>query len=203
MARYIGPKTKLARKFHEDLGLKTNAAKTMRRLNLAPGQHGAKAARKKISQYGIQLREKQKIKAIYGITEKQLLRVYKEAAEAKLATGDAMLGALEARMDNVVYRLGWARTRAAARQLVNHGHFLLNGKKHNIPSYQVQVGDVMTLKPKSTRVSVLNDLVKEPAVPAPEWLQVKGGAAKVEALPTRQQVPERINEQLVVEFYSR
>lgn len=202
MARYIGPKTRLSRKFHEDLGLKTNAAKTMRRLMSAPGVHGAKM-RRKPTQYGIQLKEKQKIKAIYGLTEKQLVKIYKKAAESKLATGDMMLVALESRFDNVIYRLGWAKTRAAARQLVNHGHFLVNGDRLNIPSYQVQVGDVISVRSKSTRVNVLSDLVKEPATVAPVWLTVKGAGAKIEALPEREQIAEKINEQLVVEFYSR
>lgn len=202
MARYTGPKTRLSRKFHEDLGLKTNAAKTMRRLASKPGVHGAKMHRKP-SQYGIQLREKQKIKAIYGLTEKQLLKVYKKAAEGKLATGDMMLIALESRLDNVVYRLGWAKTRAAARQLVNHGHFLVNASRQNVPSYQVKVGDVISVRPKSTRVTVLSDLVKEPAAVPPVWLTVKGAGAKVKSLPERDQIAEKIEEQLVVEFYSR
>lgn len=202
MARYTGPKTRLSRRFNEDLGLKTNSLKTLRRLNVAPGQHGLKN-RRKSSQYGIQLKEKQKLKAIYGILEKQLVRIYKEASLSELTTGDAMLSMLEMRLDNVIYRLGWARTRATARQLVNHGHFLVNGKKANIPSYRVKVGDVITLRPKSAKVSLITDLTKEPATPAPAWLEVKAAAAKVAKLPQRDDIQEKIDDQLIVEFYSR
>jgi len=202
MARYIGPKTRLSRRFNEDLGLKTNSLKTLRRLNVAPGQHGLKGHRKP-SQYAIQLKEKQKLKALYGILEKQLLRLYKEASVSEMATGAQMLTFLEMRLDNVIYRLGWAKTRATARQLVNHGHFLLNGKKATIPSLRVKVGDVITVKGQSGKVAILAELIKEPAVAAPEWLEVKGGAAKVAKLPEREQIKEKIEEQLIVEFYSR
>lgn len=140
MARHIGPKQKLQRQIGEDLGLKTNALKTARRLATRPGQHGAKG-RRKLSNYGVQLKEKQKLKYIYGILEKQLRATYEEASKNPAATGTAMLSFLERRLDNVVYRLGFAPTRAAARQLVNHDHFTVNGKKMNIPSYRVKVGD--------------------------------------------------------------
>jgi small subunit ribosomal protein S4 len=203
MARYIGPKTRLSRKYNEDLGLKTNSLKTLRRITLPPGQHGAKN-RRKISQYGLQLREKQKLKILYGILEKQLVRAYQAATQAEMATGTAMLIALEMRLDNVVYRLGWARTRAAARQLVNHGHFLINAKKNNIPSYQTKVGDVISIKPKSAHLPVIADLLKDnSATTVPTWLQVKGAGAKVLSFPQRQQIQEKIDDQLIVEFYSR
>ena len=202
MARYTGPKTRLSRRFNEDLNLKTNSLKTLRRLNVAPGQHGLKN-RRKPSQYSIQLREKQKLKALYGILEKQLLRLYKEASVSEVATGAQMLTFLEMRLDNVIYRLGWTKTRATARQLVNHGHFVVNGKKATIPSMRVKVGDVIMVKSRNSKVAILDELIKEPAVAAPEWLEVKGGAAKVAKFPERSQINEKIDEQLIVEFYSR
>lgn len=202
MARYIGPKTRLSRKFNEDLGLKTNSLKTLRRIALPPGQHGGKG-RRKLSQYALQLREKQKLKIIYGILEKQLVRAYKVASESEMATGTAMLISLEMRFDNVVYRLGWAKTRAAARQLVNHGHFLVNAKKQDIPSYQVKVGDVISIRPKSTKINMIADLLKEPSSDIPTWLEVKGAGAKVITFPERSQIQEKIDDQLIVEFYSR
>ena len=201
MARYIGPKQRLQRQIGEDLGLKTNALKTARRLANRPGQHGAKG-RRKLSNFGIQLKEKQKLKYIYGVLEKQLRATYEEASKNPAATGTAMLSFLERRMDNVVYRLGWAPTRAAARQLVNHSHFTINGKKMNIPSYQVKVGDVITMKAKTAKVPVVAASMKaEAAVPA--WLEAKNGAAKVAKLPDRADITEKIDEQLIVEYYNR
>src|SRR3990172_7332401 len=153
MARHSGPKQRLQRQVGEDLGLKTNALKTARRLNTRPGQHGTK--RRKLSQYGIQLKEKQKIKYLYGLMEKQLHRLYSQASKNPLATGAALLSFLERRLDNVVYRLGWAPTRAAARQMVVHEHVTVNGQKMNIPSYSVKVNDVITLKDRSAKIPVV------------------------------------------------
>ncbi len=201
MARYIGPKQRLQRQIGEDLGLKTNALKTARRLASRPGQHGAKG-RRKVSNYGIQLKEKQKLKYIYGILEKQLRATYEEASKNPAATGTAMLSFLERRLDNVVYRLGWAPTRAAARQLVNHNHFTLNGKKMNIPSYQVRVGDVLTMKAKTAKVPVVAATMKEDTK-LPAWLQAKNGAASVTKLPVREDITEKVDEQLIVEYYNR
>ena len=138
MSRYTGPKNKLARKVGEDLGLRSNAVKVAKRLSLRPGQHGAKG-RRKVSDYGVQLKEKQKMKYMYGVTEKQLRGLYSEAANSTLATGEQLLSFLERRLDNVIYRLGWAPTRASARQLVAHGHVSVEGKKVTIPSYRVSV----------------------------------------------------------------
>lgn len=201
MARYIGPKQRLQRQIGEDLGLKTNALKTARRLATRPGQHGAKG-RRKLSNFGIQLKEKQKLKYIYGVLEKQLRATYEEASKNPAATGTAMLSFLERRLDNVVYRLSWAPTRAAARQLVNHSHFMVNGKKMNIPSYQVKVGDVLTMKPKTAKVPVVVAAMKaEASVPA--WLEAKNGAAKIAKLPDRSDITEKVDEQLIVEYYNR
>jgi small subunit ribosomal protein S4 len=202
MARYTGPKTRLSRRFGEDLGLKTNSLKTLRRISQPAGQHGAKR-KGKLSQYGLQLKEKQKLKAIYGILEKPLVKIYQIADGMPMATGSAMLSMLERRLDNVIYRLGWAKTRATARQLVNHGHFLVNGKKMNIPSYQVKTGDIVIVRPKSAKVSIITDLIKDNKAEVPTWLEVKGGSAKVITFPDRAQVGEKIDEQLIVEFYSR
>ena len=202
MARYTGPKNKLARKVGEDLGLKTNALKVARRLMVRPGQHGHRG-RRKVSDYGVQLQEKQKVKYIYGILEKQLNRVYKEASKNPTATGSALLSLLERRLDNVVYRAGWTPTRFAARQLVSHGHVQVNGKKMNIPSYRVVVDDVINLKAKTMKIPYVADLLKDETVSAPEWIQRKGAVAKVASLPVREDVVERIDEQLVVEYYSR
>lgn len=202
MARYTGPKNKLARKVGEDLGLKTNALKVARRLMIRPGQHGHRG-RRKVSDYGVQLQEKQKVKYIYGILEKQLNRLYKEASKNPTATGSALLGLLERRLDNVVYRAGWAATRFAARQLVSHGHIQVNGKKMNIPSYRVSVDDVINLKAKSIKIPFVAELLKEEGFSAPEWILRKGAVAKISRIPVRDDVVERIDEQLVVEYYSR
>lgn len=201
MARYIGPKQRLQRQIGEDLGLKTNALKTARRLANRPGQHGAKG-RRKLSNYGEQLKEKQKLKYIYGVLEKQLHAIYVEASKNPAATGTAMLSFLERRIDNVVYRLGWAPTRAAARQLVNHDHFTVNGKRMNIPSYQLKVGDVLAMKPKTAKIPVVVEAMKQ-EVKIPAWLETKSGAAHVSKLPVREDITEKVEEQLIVEYYNR
>lgn len=201
MARHIGPKQRLQRQVGEDLGLKTNALKTARRLNTRPGQHGTK--RRKLSQYGIQLKEKQKVKYLYGLLEKQLHRLYSQASKDPLATGAVLLSLLERRLDNVVYRLGWAPTRASARQLVVHEHVLVNDRKMNVPSYAVKVNDMIKLKDKATKIPMVAELLKEEAKALPGWLDRKATIAKVQRIPEREDVTEVIDEQLVVEFYSR
>lgn len=201
MARYTGPKNKLARSIGEDLGLKSNPLKVARRLNIRPGQHGARG-RRKLSDYGLQLREKQKVKRIYGILEKQLRLLYEEAATRKTATGATLLTLLERRLDNVVYRMSWAPTRAAARQLVAHGHLTVNQQKVTIPSYRLQQGDVLALSKKATAMPVVAQLIKDSTVQV-EWLQRKASLGKVERLPVRADIKEAIDEQLVVEYYSR
>lgn len=202
MARYTGPKQKLQRQVGEDLGLKTNALKTAKRINVRPGQHGAKR-RRRPSDYGMQLQEKQKVKYIYGVLEKQLRKLYQEAEKSSKGTGPTLLTLLERRLDNVVYRLGWAPTRASARQLVAHNHVMVNGKKMNIPSYTVKQGDVIKLKEKSTNIPQIKEQMSNESYVTPEWLERKHNVAKVAALPERDQITEKINEQLIVEFYSR
>ncbi len=202
MARYTGPKNKLTRKIGEDLGLKTNAVKVAKRLGIRPGQHGAKG-RRKLSDFGVQLKEKQKVKYIYGVLERQLSKLYVIASKNPAATGSALLGLLECRLDNVIYRLGWAPTRASARQLVAHGHVTVNNRKMTIPSYQVQVEDVIALKTKATHIPVISDLLKDEASVLPGWLQRKGAVGTVLRLPERADISEVIDEQLIVEYYSR
>lgn len=202
MARLTGPKQKLQRSTGEDLGLKTNAVKTARRINVLPGQHGAKG-RKKVSDYGQQLKEKQKVKITYGILEKQMRRYYEVATKTPASTGAALLKLLERRLDNVVYRLGFAPTRAAARQMVAHNHVQVNGKKVNIPSYSVSVGDVVALRAHALRIPVVDALIKDKHGSQPAWLDREVTSGKVIRFPEREEIGGVINEQLIVEYYSR
>lgn len=203
MSRYTGPKNKVARREGENLGLKSGLAiKVEKRLNVLPGQHG-KMGRKKRSEYGIQLREKQKTKAIYGVLETQFANYFKKASKTAGATGETLLTILERRLDNAVYRLNFAPTRAFARQLVNHGHVFINGKKVNIPSYLVKTGEVISLTSKAMAIPEVKKLLADAAPKTPKWLEKKAAAGKVVSLPQRDDVDANINEQLIVEFYSR
>lgn len=202
MSRYLGSKQKLSRRIGEDLGLKTNAVKTAKVITARPGQHGAKNKRK-MSDYGTQLREKQKVRYIYGVTEKQLRSLYEKATKNPTATGAALLNLLERRLDNVVYRLGWVGTRAAARQLVAHNHILVNGKKMNIPSYTVDVNDVVTVKSTFVTSPAVAERLKEESSLVPVWLERKGAAGKVTRYAERSEIQEAVEEQLIVEYYSR
>ncbi len=202
MARYTGPKQRLQRQIGEDLGLKTNALKTAKRVNVRPGQHGQRR-RRRLSDYGQQLKEKQKAKYIYGILERQLKKTYKRAEKSQMGTGQALLTYLERRLDNAVYRLGYAPTRAAARQLVAHNHILVNGKKLNVPSYTVQEGDVITLKKSATSIPAVSAMLSDEGYSVPEWLERKHNIGKVVRHPEEDEVDEKIDVQLIVEFYSR
>jgi len=202
MARYTGPKQRLQRRIGEDLGLKTNALKTAKRINIRPGQHGHKRTRR-ISEYGIQLQAKQRVKYIYGILEKQLRQLFEKSKSSSVSTGQALLINLECRLDNVVYRLGWASTRAAARQLVNHNHILVNDNKMNIPSYSVKEGDLIKIKKESLNIPAVSQVMTDESFVVPEWLERKHNIAKVVKLPQREDITEKIEEQLIVEFYSR
>ncbi len=201
MARYTGPRTKVSRRARQLLD--ENKAKYFDRRPYPPGEHGRGRIRE--SQYMVQLREKQKLKHIYGVLEKQFRRYYKEAARRKGITGTNLLQILEARLDNVVYRAGLAATRPQARQLVNHAHFLVNGKKVDIPSYQVRAGDVVTVKERSKDVLPILHSVDTVDRPVPEWLDVDKDERKivVKDLPSREQIDTDIQEQLVVELYSK
>lgn len=201
MARYTGPKTRIARKFGEAI---FGEDKVLAKKNYAPGQHGANK-RRKTSEYGNQLREKQKAKYTYGVLEKQFRNLFDKADRSKGITGVILLQLLEARLDNVVYRLGIARTRAAARQLVSHRHITVNGRVLNIPSYSVKPGDVVAVREKSKSLEVIADVLagfNHSKYPWLEWDEnVKGG--KLLHLPQREDIPENIKEQSIVELYSK
>jgi len=202
MARYTGPRNKLARRLGQDLGLKTNPKLLERRLNTLPGQHG-KRGKGKISEFGTQLAEKQKAKAIYGIMERQFKKYYTLAARTPQATGEVLLSLLERRLDNVVYRLGFVPTRRAGRQLITHGNVLVNNQKLNIPSYQVSEGEVISLSPTAIQIPYIKELLTLKDYVVPQWLARKASVGKVVRLPKREETTEAIQEQLIVEFYSR
>lgn len=201
MSRYTGPKIKKSRAIGEDLGLKSNPLKVAKRLLVRPGQHGARG-RRKLSDFGIQLKEKQKIRYIYGVTEKQLRKLYEKASVSQLATGETMLSLLERRLDNVIYRSGLASTRAQARQLVSHSHVFINDRKMNVPSYTVQVNDVITLTEKGVKIPFVAEALKD-ETESPSWITKKRAALQIARLPVRSDIQETIEEQLVVEYYSR
>lgn len=206
MARYIGPKLKLARREGTDLFLKSGvrAIETKCKIETAPGMHGSRRGR--LSDYGVQLREKQKVRRIYGILEKQFRLYYKEAARRKGASGENLLQILESRLDNVVYRMGFGSTRAESRQLVSHKAILVNGKAVNIPSYQVKSNDVISVREKSKsqeRIKSALQLAEQRGFSP--WIDVN--SSKMEGVfknvPERSDLPAEINEQLIVELYSK
>lgn len=200
MARYTGPKTKIARKFGQPI---FGDDKSFEKKKYPPGQHGPNRRRGKKSEYAIQLAEKQKAKFTYGILERQFSNMFKEAAKSKGITGEVLLQLCESRLDNVVYRLGVSPTRAGARQLVSHKHITVNGEIVNIPSYRLKPGDVVGVRQKSKTLSVIEDSIKQRK--EYEWLlwndEVKEGT--FQTVPERIQIPEDIKEQLIVELYSK
>lgn len=202
MARYTGPRTRRSRRVGQLLD--ENKAKYYDRRPYPPGEHGRRRIRE--TDYLIQLREKQKMRQIYGVLEKQFRRYYREAARSKGITGDTLLQFLECRLDNVVYRAGLARTRPQARQLVNHGHFRVNNRKVDIPSYRVRAGDVVTVKDRSRDSIVIRqalDTLGERTRPG--WLEVTPEDRRITVLdiPNRSQIDTEVQEQLVVELYSK
>ena len=201
MARYTGPSTKIARKFGEPI---FGPDKSFERKNYppGPGQHGAD--RKKVSEYGLQLKEKQKVKYTYGLLERQFRNLYEKAAKMKGKTGENLLLLLESRLDNMVYRLGIAPTRAAARQLVSHCHIVLNGETMNIPSTLVKPGDVIGVRERSKSLEVVQESLAASANKY-SWLEWDSASlsGKFLSLPERTEIPETINEQLIVELYSK
>ena len=209
MARYIGPTCKLARREGADLGLKSpaRALDSKCKLEQKPGQHGAAAKRGKLSDYAVQLREKQKVKRIYGLLERQFRNYYKKAATKKGNTGENLLQLLETRLDNVVYRMGFAITRPAARQLVSHRGITVNGKPVNLPSYAVKAGDAIALSEKAARqLRVKESLtVAQQMDLSPSWVEVDANkfAGVFKAVPARGDLPSDINEALIVELYSK
>ena len=206
MARYLGPKCKLSRREGTDLFLKSSVRplESKCRIESAPGQHGAKRGR--LSDYGIQLREKQKLRRMYGVLERQFRRYYKEAARRTGATGQTLLQILECRLDNVVYRMGFAATRAEARQLVSHKAIEVNGKGVNIPSYQVKADDVISVRePAKKQLRIQSALQIAKQVGFPEWVEVDETkmSGKFKSVPERTEFLPDINENLVVELYSK
>ncbi len=201
MGRYTGPKNKLSRR--EGYNLFGSTSRSLeRRLNVPPGIHGQKRRRKE-SEYGMQLREKQKVKRIYGMLERQFRRFFDIAGRQRGATGEVLLQLLERRLDNVVYRLGFARTRPMARQLVNHGHVLVNGRKVDVGSYLVRPGETIKMQEKSAELPGVQEALAERGGNLPGWLSREDGTGRVLRLPERAEVEPGISEQLIVEFYSR
>lgn len=208
MARYTGPSCRLCRRQNMELYLKGERCYTdkcaIKRRNYPPGQHGQ--ARVKVTDYGVQLREKQKVRRIYGILEKQFRSYFQEADRMKGVTGENLLSLLERRLDNTIYRLGFATSRTEARQLVKHSHITLNGRKANIPSIIVKPGDVVELREKSRKIAVINDsLAAVVRRGVPQWLELDKDAYKglIKALPVREDITLPIQEQLIVELYSK
>jgi len=203
MARYTGPRTKISRRFGVSL---FGPSKALERRNFPPGQHGVRAGRKKKSEYSIALGEKQKLRFQYGVLEKQFRSYYQEAARRRGITGVIMLQLLETRLDNMCYRAGFGNSRQAARQMVNHGHIQVNGQQVDIPSFQVKPGDVIKVggKPSSQQL-VLRMLDLTQAVPAVDWLEVdrEKMEATMSRIPERSEIDPLVNEQLIVELYSR
>ena len=201
MARYTGPKTKIARKFGEPI---FGEDKSLEKRNYPPGQHGSSKRRGKKSEYAIQLMEKQKAKYTYGILEKQFRNLFEKASRSKGVTGEVLLQLCESRLDNMVYRFGLSPTRSGARQLVSHRHITVNGSIVNIPSYQVKKGDVVGVREKSKSLNIIQE-ANSKDYPSNEWLswnkdKLQGTYVNV---PERSQIPETIKEQLIVELYSK
>jgi small subunit ribosomal protein S4 len=202
MARYTGPKSRVARKFGEPI---FGPDKYLERKNYPPGQHGMNKKRKKTSEYGVQLREKQKAKYTYGMLERQFRNTFEKASKSKGVTGEVLLQLLEARLDNTVYRLGVAPTRSAARQLVSHRHITVNGKVVNIPSCQLKPGDIIGVREKSKSLETISDSLSTRRYAKLPWLEWDDAqmAGKFMSVPERTDIPEDIKEQLIVELYSK
>ena len=203
MARFTGPKTKISRRYGVPI---FGPAKALERKNYPPGIHGPKGSRRKQSEYAIALGEKQKLRLMYGLMERQFRRYYEIALSRRGVTGETLLQLLETRLDNVVYRLGFANTRRGARQLVGHGHVQVNGRKVDVSSFTVKVGDKVTVseKPKSRQLATRNlDLTQ--ITPVPDWLTVnrESLSGQVARIPSREEIAPIVNEQLIVELYSR
>ncbi len=206
MARYIGPDCRLCRREGCKLFLKgercMSAKCAMEKRPVVPGQHGL--ARKKEKEYGIQLREKQKVKRAYGLQERQFRSLYERAEKAKGRTGDNMLSSLERRLDNVVYRMGIADSRSEARQLVSHRHITVNGKTINIPSYLIEKGDIISIKESKKNLEIFK-VLKDHKMSMPKWLEFSGAklTGKILELPTREDIDLNIQENLIIELYSK
>jgi len=205
VARYRGPVGKVSRRL--GFGITEKGERILNKRSFAPGMHGPTARNKKVSDYGVRLAEKQKAKFIYGLLEKQFRRTFEAAKREQGETGANFFSMLERRLDNVVYRLGYAKTRAQARQLVAHGHYTVNGRKTDIPSYQVKVGDVIAVRTESRKATYFRTLVEngELVRRGPAWMNFDANelSATVTTLPRREDAEQGINELMIVEYYSR
>jgi small subunit ribosomal protein S4 len=206
MARYRGPVGKISRRL--GIGITEKGQRILSKRAFPPGQHGPTARRRQVSDFGLQLLEKQKARYMYGVLERQFRRIFQKALRYPGQTGAALFSLLERRLDNVVYRLGLATTRTQARQLVNHGHITVNGRKTNIPSYTVRVGEKITVRPESRRLTYFKNLVDSGELNrknVPDWLRLTAAdlSGEILALPRREDAEQGINEQLIVEYYSR
>ncbi len=206
--RYTGPKNRIARREGIDLGLKTPGSKShaslMRRVAVLPGQHGTSRRRKKLSERSRQLREKQKLRFIFGLTETQLKNYFQKAVSSKGNTGFLLGQLLERRLDNVVYRLGFAPTRASARQLVNHGHVTVNDTLMNIPSYKVEIHDTIRFrKEKTAKIPYVEAMLESKDLFSPSWVKKEGVVGKLIGEPTSEDIEKQVNLRSVIEFYSR
>ena len=203
MGRYTGPKTKVSRRYGVPL---FGPSKSLERKNYPPGMHGPKGSRRKQSDYAVALGEKQKLRYQYGLLEKQFRRIFQTALRRRGVTGETLLQLLETRLDNVVFRLGLANSRSGARQLVSHGHVQVNGRNVNISSYNLKAGDEVTIKDKpKSRQLALRNLELTQIAPVPDWLVANRDAlsGKVARIPVRDEMQPMVNEQLIVELYSR
>ncbi|HEU4326397.1 MAG TPA: 30S ribosomal protein S4 [Roseiflexaceae bacterium] len=206
MARYRGPVGKISRRL--GIGITEKGQRILNKRSFPPGQHGPGARRRQVSDYGLQLLEKQKARYMYGVLEKQFRHLFEKAQRVPGQTGEALFSLLERRLDNVVYRLGLATTRQQARQIVNHGHVVVNGRKTDIPSFSVRVGDKIAVRPESRRRTYFKNLVESGDLNrtrVADWLRFNANelSGEVVALPRREDAEQGINEQLIVEFYSR
>jgi len=205
MGKYIGPKNKIARRFGVNLGLKSNATKVAKRLSQKPGVHGGKYRRKSLSAYGKQLEEKQKAKYMYGLREKQFRKYVTEAERLEGDSGVNLQKLLEMRMDNVIYRMGFALTRAQARQMVNHGMFVLNGKKMTIPSHIVKIGDVVEVKENKKKKAIFTGMSEKlQEANLPSWISVDAAAmtGKVTSMPQESDLDKIFDVKLIIEYYA-
>jgi small subunit ribosomal protein S4 len=205
--RYTGPKNRLSRREGLDLGLKTPGSKAhaslLKKINVLPGQHGTRK-RRKFSERGSQLREKQKLRFMFGISEKQLKKYFKQAIRKKGNTGQFLVEFLERRLDNIVYRLGMTPTRASARQLVNHGHVKVNDRKNTIPSAQIKVNDIITFcKEETAKIPYVEAMLNNKDIILPNWLERKGTVGKVKAIPPKDDIEKQIILREIIEYYSR
>jgi len=208
MSRYLGPACRLCRREGSKLFLKGSRCYSPKcpidkKGAVPPGQHGARRGGRRRSEFGEQLREKQKTKRIYNLNEKQLKNLFQEARKDRAATGKSLLKLLERRLDNVVFRLGFTPSRTVARQIVSHRHVLVNGRKVNIASFRVKKGDVISLASEATKVPVVKACLDQKDYKLPGWLERKAGAGRVLDFPAEEDIPQEIDAQLIVEFYSR